>query len=275
MMRYFSILVFLGLIVTSCEEVIEIDINQAPPQLVIDALVTDEDTVHVVRLSTTSGLEDDSGIEITGASVRVSDNVGNTYNYLHNPSGIDSLNGYYYAEQPYAGVIGRIYDLEILINNSTITASDTLLPITEIDSLEVRVDPFAEFDSDNDGRIYQVLLYAEEPAATRDFYYFRFYRDSVIIADNSVYAFDDDILGDRLDGLPSPVNFKAGEYASVEIYSLTREQYVYYTDLNNLLNSDGGMFSPPPANPRSNIKGGALGIFQVSALRRAGVLIEP
>ena len=260
---------------SACEEVVDIDINQAAPKLVIDAQVTDEDTIHLVRISSSNSFNGESGGRITNASVMVRDNVGNVFNYVHNPSEVDSLDGVYYSEQKYAGVTGRIYNLEVLVDDLTITASDTLRPITDIDSLTIRVDPFAELDQDNEGRIYQVLLYAAEPQETRDFYYFRFYRDSIIVADNSVYAFDDEPLGDRLDGLPSPVNFKEGEYASVEIYSLTREQFVYYTDLGNLLNSDGGMFSPPPANPRTNLKGGALGLFQVSGLRRTGLYIEP
>lgn len=275
-MRYLKFIVLL--LITAgffaCEEVVEIDVDQSPPQLVIDGLLTDEDTFHTVRISTTANFNGESGQVITGASVLVRDNVGNVFNYIHNPTGADSLNGFYYSEQKFAGVTGRIYDLEVLLNDLTLTASDTLLPITEIDSLVIREDPFAD-PNDENGRFYQVLLYAAEPQETRDFYYFRFYRDSAIVADNSVFAFDDEPLGDRLDGLPSPVNFAEGEYASVEIYSLSREQFVFYTDLGNLLNSDGGMFSPPPANPRSNIEGGALGLFQVSGLRRAGLLIEP
>jgi hypothetical protein len=275
-MRYIK---FIALLFTTagffaCEEVVEIDVNQSPPQLVVDGLLTDEDTFHTVRISTTANFNGESGQVITGAAVQVRDNLGNIFNYIHNPTGADSLNGMYYSEQKFAGVTGRVYDLEVLINELTLTATDTLLPITEIDSLVIREDPFAD-PNDKNGRFYQVLLYAAEPQETRDFYYFRFYRDSVIVADNSVFAFDDEPLGDRLDGLPSPVNFAEGEYASVEIYSLSREQFVFYSDLGNLLNSDGGMFSPPPANPRSNIRGGALGLFQVSGLRRAGLLIEP
>ena len=275
-MRYLKFIALLTIAAGffACEEVVEIDVNQSPPQLVVDGLLTDEDTFHTVRISTTANFNGESGQVITGAAVQVRDNMGNIFNYIHNPTGADSLDGMYYSEQKFAGVTGRIYDLEVLINDLTLTASDTLLPITEIDSLVIREDPFAD-PNDENGRFYQVLLYAAEPQETRDFYYFRFYRDSVIVADNSVFAFDDEPLGDRLDGLPSPVNFAEGEYASVEIYSLSREQFVFYTDLGNLLNSDGGMFSPPPANPRSNIQGGALGLFQVSGLRRAGLLIEP
>jgi len=63
--------------------------------------------------------------------------------------------------------------------------------------------------------------------------------------------------------------------ATVELYSLTRVQYIYFSDLANILNNDGGMFSPPPANPRSNLSGGALGLFQVSSVSRASILIVP
>jgi hypothetical protein len=93
--------------------------------------------------------------------------------------------------------------------------------------------------------------------------------------DNNIYVFDDKVLGSSLNGLPSPILFREGELASVEIYSLTRQQFVYLTDLASLLHSDGGMFSPPPANPRNNISGGVLGLFQVSGINRASILIEP
>jgi hypothetical protein len=59
------------------------------------------------------------------------------------------------------------------------------------------------------------------------------------------------------------------------MYSVRRNGYLFYNDLNAILNSDGGMFSPPPANPRSNITGGALGFFQVSAMTSASIAVKP
>ena len=58
------------------------------------------------------------------------------------------------------------------------------------------------------------------------------------------------------------------------MYSITREAFVYYNDLFNLINNDGGMFSPPPANPRSNVINGALGYFQASAIEMETIIIE-
>ena len=258
-----------------CEEVVDLDINQAPPQLVIDGLVTNEDTTHFVRVTRTADFYGNGGEDVTDAIVQVSDDIGNIYNYTHNPEGYDSLNGYYFSDQQYAGRVNGLYDLDIIIGGDTFSASDTLKPITNIDSLQVQLDPREVDDPENDGKIYQVLLFAQEPQETVDFYYFKFYRDSVLDANDNIFVFDDKLLGGSLNGLPSPVKYREGEYASVEIYSLSREQFVYFQDLGNILNSDGGMFSPPPANPRSNISGGALGLFQVSGISRGSIIITP
>jgi uncharacterized protein DUF4249 len=268
--------ILISLVIFSCEEVIVIDIDQAPPQLVIDGLVTDEDTVHKVRITKSAGFYGESGENVANADVEVADNFGNVYNYTHNPQGYDSLQGYYFSDQRFAGIVNGVYELRVTLANQTFIGRDTLRPITPIDSLSIRVDTHAVDNPDNDGKIYQVLLYAQEPQATVDFYYFKFYRDSLIEdEDNNIYVFDDKVLGSSLNGLPSPILFREGELASVEIYSLTRQQFVYLTDLASLLHSDGGMFSPPPANPRNNISGGVLGLFQVSGINRASILIEP
>ena len=276
---FYIISILATLIFSACEEVINIDIDQAPAQLVIDGLITNEDTTHTLRITRSVAFNDNSSEVVADAVVEVSDNLGNVFNYTHNPEGYDSLMGYYFSDQKFSGQEYAIYRLNVMVDNQSFTASDTLRPITTIDSLSIKIDDDAVNDSENEGKIYQVILYAKEPQETVDFYYFKFYRDGILDndSDNSgnVYVFDDKVLGSSLDGLPSPVLFREGEVAGVEIYSLTREQFVYFTDLGNILNSDGGMFSPPPANPRSNISGGALGLFQVSGLNRASILITP
>jgi hypothetical protein len=278
-MRSFKVYIVFFLIITfgfGCEEVVTLDINQAAPKLVIDGLITNEDTTHFVRITKSGDFYGSGGKNVMDAIVEVRDNLGNIFSYTHNPEGYDSLNGYYFSDQQFAGKEQRIYNLSVTVESQIFTASDTLRPITTIDSLSIQVDSRAADDPESEGEIYQVLLYAKEPQETVDFYYFKFYRNNIIeVTDNNVYVFDDRLLGNSLNGLPSPILFKQGELAAVEIYSLTREQFVYFMDLANILNSDGGMFSPPPANPRSNISGGALGLFQVSGISKASILIEP
>jgi hypothetical protein len=60
---------------------------------------------------------------------------------------------------------------------------------------------------------------------------------------------------------------------------MTREPYNYLNQLLGLLFSDGGLFSPPPQNPDTNIKvvygdSPVLGYFVVSPILSEFVLIR-
>ena len=67
---------------------------------------------------------------------------------------------------------------------------------------------------------------------------------------------------------------ECGDKATIEAYSLSRTGYVFYDDLQKLLNNDGGMFNQPPANSRTNLSNGALGFFQASAINSASIVVE-
>ena len=205
----YTISVLAIIIFSACEEIITIDINQAPAQLIIDGLVTNEDTIHMVHITRSTDFNGNNGGNVADAIVEVSDNLGNVFNYTHNPEGYDSLQGYYFSDQKFAGQEYAIYELNVRVDNLSFNAIDTLRPITAIDSLSIRVDDEAVEDPENEGKIYQVILYAKEPQETIDFYYFKFYRDGLIDTDGdgNVYVLDDKILGSSLDGLPSPILF--------------------------------------------------------------------
>ena len=56
---------------SACEEVIELDINQSQPQLVIDGLLTDEDTTHYVRITRSAEFGSNEVINITNGNVEI------------------------------------------------------------------------------------------------------------------------------------------------------------------------------------------------------------
>ena len=64
------------------------------------------------------------------------------------------------------------------------------------------------------------------------------------------------------------------------MYSLTEDVYSYYYQFITLLFNDGGMFSPPPENPQSNVVNlttpldAPLGFFQVSMLKSSTVIVS-
>ncbi|WP_040497620.1 DUF4249 domain-containing protein [Fulvivirga imtechensis] len=268
-------LVVLGLL--ACEETVTLDTKQIDPQIVIEGLVTDETKSHYVRVTRSVGFYDFGRARgVADAVVTVSDNEGNVFNYVHNPGDMPESDGYYYAETPFAGEVGNTYTLTVIVGGETYTGSDVLQPVTAIDSLSVRIDEDEFEDPEDVGYYHEVLFYAKEPKDRKDYYLFKFYRNDSIILDqeNDIYFANDEVLGENIDGIPIAGFYKNGDVARVEMYSITRQGYVYYNDLFNILNNDGGMFSPPPANPRTNLSNDALGFFQVSAMVSKSIVIE-
>ncbi len=253
----------------SCEETIDIDTITSEPKVVIDGVLTNNSELNFIKLSYTRGFYSlDPNPSITDALVTVTDDADNEVVYIHNPNNDPSKKGYYYPQTPYAGSIWTTYRLKVTVDGVDYTASETMLPVTEIDSLTVIIDEEEMEDPDEEGEFYEVLFYAKEPQDRVDHYLFKFYKNGLTLRDfeGDIYFADDDFLGESISGVPTAGYYKLGQYAKVEMYSITREAFIYYNDLSNLLNNDGGMFTPPPANPRTNLSNGAFGYFQVSAV---------
>ena len=275
----FKLLIFLlsGLIFQSCEKTILLDLDQAPSSIVIEGTLTNENRIHKIKLSRSLDFyQSGAAPRVTDATVYISDDLGNRFDFLHNPEGLSELNGTYFSEVEFAGVIGRTYTLHITSGNESYTAADELLRVTTIDSLSYRLFESNFFLPLPAGKEYEVLVYAKEPQETKDYYFFKFYRnDSLIYASSTdIYFADDLLLGENIDGLASPILYAKGDVARVEMYSLTRNGYLFYNDLFNLLNNDGGMFGSPPVNPRTNLSNNAMGFFQVSAVEKESISIE-
>lgn len=275
-MKYF-ILIFTAFVFWSCEKTVFLDLDQVPSKIVIEGLVTNQPGYQFVKVTRTVDFyESGETPRITNATVLVEDDLGNQFVYIHNPNNHPDSTGYYLPAVPFVGETGRIYYLTVDVNGEQYEASDKLYDVTSIDSLEYRVNIDEENDPKEDGKFYEVLMYAKEPQETNDYYLFKFFRnDSLVLYNPSdIYFSDDKTLGEEINGIPSPVFYAVGDTARVEMYSLSRTGYVFYNDLFNLINNDGGMFSPPPANSRTNLSNGALGFFQVSSVNISGVRIN-
>lgn len=276
-MRALLFFLFAGLLLTSCDEPYVLDTSDGTSRVIIEGLVTNAPTRQYVKVTRSSGFYD-TGVSprITNAIITVSDDAGNVYEFVHNPREHTDSAGYYLPTLPFSGEIGRTYSLSVSIDGIVYDAEDKLNPVTAIDSLSYRLDEDEREDPEEDGKFYEVLIYAKEPQETTDYYLFKFYRnDSLIMQEeDEIYFADDEILGERIDGISSPIYFAPGDRAKIEIFSITRTAFVFYSDLQALLRNDGGLFSQPPANSRNNFSNGAFGYFQASAMHEREIVIE-
>jgi hypothetical protein len=263
---------------TACEKTVLLDVTQDQPRVIIEGQVTNQSGFQYVKVTRSSGFySTGESPRIQNAAVSVTDDAGNTYTFIHNPGGRADSSGYYLPATPFVGVIGRTYHLTVQVDEVEYEGTDLLNSVTKIDSLGQQINEDEQKDPDKVGKFYEVLLYCKEPQNTTDYYLFKFYRNDSLTfdSDTDIYFADDEFLAENINGVASPVYYAPGDKARVEMYSISREAYVFYSDLQSLLNNDGGLFGQPPSNSRNNLSNGALGFFQASAIEVKETVVKP
>jgi hypothetical protein len=268
-LAYISIALFF----ISCDAPFQLDLQQAPERVVIEGLVTNVEAKQSVKVTRSADFYSSGETpRITDAIVTVSDDEGNTFEFIHNPRNHADSAGIYVPVTPFTGVIGRTYTLTVEAGGETFQATDEMFDVIPVDSITFEPDEDEIEDPEIEGRFYEVLLFAKEPQNVKNFYLFHFYRNDSLTFQNEtdIYYSDDELLAENIDGVPGPIYYAKGDVARIEIFSMSRLGFVYYNDLSSLLNGDsGGMFGPIPSSPRTNLSNGALGFFQVSAVNTA------
>jgi len=276
MKNIFFILLF-AVVFASCDRPIHLNLNESQVRVIIEGQVTNRPGYQYVKLSRSVDFYQTGALpKITNATVSVKDSDGNEVMFIHNPNNKADSIGYYLPQTPFLGVIGKDYHLRVDVDGEIYEADDHLYPVTSVDSLAYRIDDDEKDDPKTANKFYEVLIYAKEPHPSKDYYLFKFYRnDSLkLYNDTDIYYTDDEALGESINGISTPIFYAPGDKATIEAYSLSRSGYVFYDDLQKLLNNDGGMFNQPPANSRTNLSNGALGFFQASAINSASIVVE-
>ena len=270
--------ILLSVVLLSCEETTELDLRQTPTRIVIEGLVTNKPNYQSVKITrSTQFYASGETPRVVNADVVVTDDTGEAFTFVHNPRNHSDSLGIYVPENDFIGVIGRTYTLRVDVDGETYEATDMMYSVTAIDSLTFRINENQQEDPEEPGKIYEMLLFAREPQDEENFYLFKYYRNDSLTVFNptDIYYSNDELLGENIGGIPSPVFYGVNDRARLEAYSLSRDGYVYYNDLSIILNNDGGgMFGSIPAPPRTNLNNDALGFFQVSAVREKEVYIE-
>lgn len=270
----FSLLAII--MVFSCEETIIIDSRTSESKVVIEGLILNVPGRSYVKVSRTrSFYENGSTNRVIDAQVEVTTSNGEQLIFSHNPSANSEWDGYYYPNLNFSGNIGETYTLSVVVDGVEYNATEQLLPVTSIDSLTVRLSEDELDDPEIPGRYWEVLFYAKEPQDRVDYYLFKYYRNDSLLLDwpTDIYFANDEILDETIKDIEIAGYFAEGDRAKVEMLSLTRNAFIYYSDLFNLINNDGGMFSPPPANPRTNLSNEAFGYFQVSVVNDMEIVV--
>lgn len=277
----YHIWLLLIVVFSACQEVIDIELPNDDPQLVIEGSLMywkeepQKNNITVTVSTTGNYYDEDTFNPVTDATLEITDELTGT-SYTLNP--IENEAGVYRStEVPMDS--GRTYTLHVAYDDQEYEASGTLLPVARVDSFTYRYQPQRTFLEEG----YYLYFSGNTPKERGTNYYrFTIQKNDSLYNDPEDYLIQsDEFLRSRIDTLQlANYAFETGDTVKIEMFSLNKDVYEYYNELLELLFNDGGLFSSPPRNPTSNIRNlteparPPLGFFQVSTAFGGTVIIE-
>lgn len=263
--RIFILPLLFLLIFSGCEKVIDVDLNEVAPALVIEGNLSRYPEMAEVKISKTSSYFNNEvpGEKVTGASVMIERIGGKSYALAEIGNGI-------YRTKRVDLEDNSTYNLIVETGGEIYTASSKLNPTVYIDSLNYYYeDRFSFFD---DG--YVVRAYFTDPADNRNYYRVKVYINGEHQSDvDNLFVFNDRFVdGQPLEISLREIDFSVNDTVVVQLISLDQKVYEFYNTFRELLNNNPG--SAAPANPETNLSNGALGYFSAYSFDLKSIIIK-
>jgi len=252
------------LLLVSCEDVIDIDLDSIEPKLVIEGSINDLDDPCTIKLSKT-GDYFEPGIYpiVSDAFVSITDDQGIETVFEESEPGMYTSDNLEVAE------LGS-YTLQVQSEGEDYMAEGVVPQKVIIDSLSYDIPPMMyEFDEG-----YMLTCYLQDPAEHRNYYRLIAYKKGAPESfDGMKYIFNDDFMNGNMIFMPwESEAFFPQDTVVVELQTLDKSTYEYYLTLNSLA---GGMFGASnPANPETNLSNDALGYFGAYTVSRDTIVIQ-
>ena len=253
-----------SLIFLSCEKVIDLELNDAKQQIVVEAQVNNGTGNNLVILSKSGSYYDSNSFEmVKNASVKVTDKTGNEFLFTEFKDG-------YYQNNSLNGNSLEEYNLSI-DNNSQIISSNSIMPnLVPIDSLTAEVEDSGGPMGGGGGKkenSYKIYCHFKDPLNENNFYKFRIRSKSKFPDETSATSFilNDDMFEGKNARIPiRGIRAISGDTIYVQLFSMDKANYEYFKLLEDTKMS---IFSTSIGNPVSNVEGtDVIGIFGANAV---------
>lgn len=270
----FFFFISITLFLTSCEDVVKLDLPDGDVQLVVDGMITNRIGEKQVRLNSTANyFENKETPKVTGAVVLLYDATGVVDTFQEKEAGI------YVTD--YVGKINATYHLYIRTKAGEEYESkpELLQFVPEIDSMYYEFKKETAFQDEG----YYVKIDTYEPIGTGNYYRWKQYVNDTLQAEpfDLLYATDQFVDGNPIIGFEVSTNpLEKGDQFRIEQLSISEGLYDFLTQLSEQTANVGSLFDSPPAALPGNIvridnpKVKALGYFSASAISEATVVIE-
>jgi hypothetical protein len=290
------------LITGSCITQFLPETKEASDYLVVDGLITDQNSTYTVSLSRSSPLNSKfKKRPVTGAIVSITDDLGKQIVLK------DQYNGIYITGPPlFRGVVGRKYVLNIISGGyNYMSESMEMKAVPAIGSIEGEkiTNPSYQLGGGTPG--YQVFVSTYDSTGKTGYYRWEFietwefrlpfdhssiinrtcwktdYSRKVFItstksmSEDRVYRFPLNFITTETDRLTRKYSLLLKQYA------LTENEYLYWDKIQRIIQETGGLYDVVPISVKGNITCiddptiQVLGYFSVSAVSEKRLFIKP
>lgn len=260
--RYLSIFTLLPVLLffCGCEKVINLELKDSDPKVVIYADINDQTDFQFVRISRTYNFTEPNKFNgATGARVILTTQSGAVINFSEITPGV-------YQSPRFRGRAGQSYTLDVTLDGQKYTAVSTMPEKVYLDSLNFRQVSFFGKTSTH------IVANFEDPLDVQNQYRYLLTVKGKVVED--VVSEDRFNNGKRVSNtIYHDLNdLKVGDPIELELQCVDRNVYKYYFSFGQNMGEGGPPVSP--SNPLSNFSNGALGVFSVhtSSIRIAKVL---
>lgn len=259
MMKKILILLVAAISLSSCEKVIDVDLNSADPQMVFEAnLGAGDDSLWFSLTQTADYFDSNPNPVVDGATIDFTDGFGITWR----AKGMG--NGKYLVY----GMNSRVeqnYSVRVDVQGQITEAESFMPPTVLLDSITFEYFPASDFGDAS----YTINLAFQDPPDTANYY-------QVVIKANGEVKGDMVVFSDKFNQgayLNLPLfgyEIESGDIVEVELQSIDKDVYQYLLTLASIVSQTG----PPgiaPGNPTTNLKGdiqlGYFGTYSHSSIK--------
>lgn len=249
--RQYLLLFGLSLLISSCEEKMDLDLNEAAARVVIDAQLSDASAVQRIRISRSVGFDDPvntSGIK--GATVSVKDNENRSYSFQYEKDG-------YYIHRNFKPMAGRRYTLVANVQKTQYTSTCQMPAYVAVESSGI-----SEKNIAGENYFFATLTF-QDPAKVSNYYIY------TLSINGGPFRFASAQSDQFNNGLKVThyiadldTDLSRGDNVIVRRYCVDEKTYQYWNEYQN-----NNLSNAAPSNPKSNISNNALGYFSVAPVK--------
>jgi len=257
----FSLLLLSGS--SACKRTVQVRLDDAPPQVVIEGEITNQPGPYQVKITRTVSFSDPNTFPpVTGATVEIMDSTnGNSYVLSESSPGV-------YTSNDFAGIPAHTYRLRVQADGLQYAASSTMPATVPLDSVS-----FAVNTNFNGKKELNAVVNFQDPPGKVNYYQFIEHLNGRLIP--NIFVFEDRLSDGRHIEQPlfnDSSYLQKGDTLQLRMYCIDKNIYNYFFSLLQVT-ANNGFQSASPDNPVTNITGGAVGYFSAHTVNKEKLLV--